>query len=204
MSNQTRFIKTYNIVRLLKMVPVLIQLSLCSFNTNSRKNICINNKGPTYRKFNLQHLTKIFFKEVLSLQGNIAVVLVLLLALLFGSSFVTVTSKTTVIPKNEVHVTVRANLLDWSITFASNDYTTAKNIVIDKPGYYLLFAEGKAPKGQVTITIYNMSNQIIKEIHGPHLKKSNEIKLGAGQYKIVVKSKNSKHTNYRVYLKAKN
>lgn len=131
---------------------------------------------------------------------KLAVVLLLFLTLIFGSSSITIKSTNPVDTKTTVTMTFEGAILDWSLVIASDNYTSEKYFYIDQPGYYLIFADGTAPKGQVTISIINSSGKEIKSIKASQLKKEQKIYLQPGRYKVVVKTKNSKHTNYRVWL----
>ncbi|HHY19927.1 MAG TPA: hypothetical protein GX522_08520 [Firmicutes bacterium] len=134
------------------------------------------------------------------MEGNIFVVLALIFAILFGSTFITIQTTKQIAPNATLTIGMQAKILDWSLIYDSDNFADSRYVTISEPGYYILSTEGNAPKGQITITIYNSSGKTIKSIHGPHLKKEQKIKLSPGKYKIVVTAKNAKHNNCRIYI----
>lgn len=127
------------------------------------------------------------------------VIIWLLIAALLGFSSFTVTSHK-VTPSHSVTVSVSPKILEWSITFNTNNYQSQKYFDVQKPGYYVLQADGNAPKGQITIQIQAPSGIILKEVKASHLKGHNRVYLEPGRYRINIISKNAKHSNYRVYI----
>lgn len=131
---------------------------------------------------------------------NKFVLLLLLIALIFGTSTITIQHTTPISPRGSVTVSLSAPVFDWSIKISDDNYQKTKLLEVKQPGNYFLIADGDAPKGQITIRIEAASGKLIKEIKAAHLKKQQTIYLKPGQYKVIVKSKNAKHSSYRIYI----
>ncbi len=128
------------------------------------------------------------------MKNNLIVVILLVLALIFGSSLVITTNKP------QWTLKFKTKIFDWAIFISSDNFIESKYFAVEKPGNYLIHAEGSAPKGQITISILNSSGKVLQEIKGSHLKKEHRLYLSPGKYQIIVRTKNSKHNNYRIYI----
>lgn len=130
------------------------------------------------------------------MKNSLIMVIVLVLALSFGFSLV-------ITPKSNqplFTLNVKTTIFDWAISISSDDYVESKYFTVNKPANYLFYAEGNAPKGQITISILNSSGRVVREIKGSHLEKEQLIYLSPGKYRVIVKTKNSKHNNFRIYI----
>lgn len=130
------------------------------------------------------------------MKNSIIVAIMLVLALSFGLSLVSN-------PKSNqslLALNVKTTLFDWAISINSDDYVESKYFTVDKPANYLFYAKGNAPKGQITISILNSSGQVVREIKGSHLNKEQPLFLSPGNYRVIVKTKNCKHNNFRIYV----
>ncbi|MDD4264185.1 MAG: hypothetical protein WCS44_04770 [Bacillota bacterium] len=131
---------------------------------------------------------------------NKLIVILLFVALLFGASTFSIHNSKQIHPSTSVTVSVSPKIFEWSITISNDHYQNASYFQIQKPGYYVLIADGTAPKGQITIQIESSSGRMLKEIKASHLKKQNKIYLQPGKYRLTVITKNAKHSNYHIYI----